>query len=111
VRPLGDLIIVEQVAHGTAVSYLNGILVLDKDENLIIDLKAPQNTHYSREIARKMVLEGLLEMLEEAAKQHGRTYNKEEALKKINKKLSDAYYKQSHISILDWAETIGVPFQ
>jgi hypothetical protein len=111
VRPLGDLTIIEQVARGTAVSYLNGILVLDKEENLILDIKAPQNTYYSREIAQKMVLNGLLGMLEEAAKKHGKKYDKEKALTKIKKKLDEAYFKQSYISILDWAETIGLSLQ
>jgi hypothetical protein len=108
VREFGNLSIVEEVAQGTAVSYLNGVRVYDENKKLIIDKKATKGTHYSRETVRKIVLEALADMLEEAAKNQGKDYNRNDALNKIDEKLKGAYYSQSYQSVLQWAESIGI---
>jgi len=63
-RQFGDLKIIEDVATGTAVSFLTGIKVFDKENNLIIDKRMKKGCHYEREFARKTVHTELLKMLQ-----------------------------------------------
>jgi hypothetical protein len=108
IRQFGDLTIVEDVAQGTAVTYLNGIRVFDGEKQLIIDIPVENNTHYSREAVRQLVMRELLDMLEKATKKEGKNYDRTGAQRIIDEKLEEAYYKQSYALILEWAQNIGI---
>jgi len=69
-RNFGSLKIVEDVARGTAVTFLCGIKVFDQEGTLIIDKKMNQRFHFEREQVRKIVLQELLGMLIEANKEN-----------------------------------------
>ena len=60
VRNFGSLKIIEEVAFGTAVSFLCGIKVFDKDGVLLVDKKMNNGFYYEREKVRKIVLAELL---------------------------------------------------
>ena len=108
VREFGDLIIVEEVGQGTAVSYLNGIRVFNKQKELVIDVKVKDNTHYSRETVRRLVRDELIKMLSKAALKEGKSFDKTKAFETINSKLNDAYYEQSYQAVIEWAKEIGI---
>lgn len=104
-RDFGDLKIIEDVASGTAVSLLIGIKVFDKEGILIIDKRMEKGCYYEREIARNIVLEELLKMLES---QNNTGFKYKKAKKVINKHLEQAYYNTSYKAITSWGEKLGI---
>ena len=108
IRQFGELKIIEGVSKGTASFFLVSLMVLDKDGTLLFDGELDKLTSYSREHARRIVLHGLLAMLREAAEKEGKFFDELEAYEIIDKKLKDAYYEQSYVAVIEWAEKIGV---
>ena len=104
-REFGSLTIVEDVATGTAVSYLTAVKVFDKDGNLIIDKRLKKSNFYERELARKIVMTELLNML---SSQNNSDFDIKSTKAKINNLLIDAYYKTSYEAINRWAHEIGI---
>lgn len=101
VRQIGDLNIVENVANGTGVTYLNGIQVYDKDRILIAEMRAPKGTYYEREIARQMAKEKLMEILEDANKNNPE-FDIIKAENVTNEHLKHGYYSQSYKAVNEW---------
>jgi hypothetical protein len=106
-RDFGNLKIVEDVAGGTAVTFLCGIKVFDDKGTLIIDRKVAKGFHFEREAVRKIVLNELLKMLLEVHKDD-KNFNKDEAKYKIDHYLKHAYYESSYIAISKWAKDLGI---
>ena len=107
-RKFGDLTIVESVTIGIGISYLNNIKVFNEDNELIIDKNLPKHTFYSREKARTVVRDELLYMLEDAAIANDKDYDRLDALEIIDHKLKTAFFKQSYLATLSWAQDIGI---
>ena len=108
VRDFENLTIVESIGHGTAVTFLSGVKIFDKSNKLIVDKAIKKKTYYSREVARSIVFESLLEMLQDASKQENKPFDRFKASVLINDKLKNAYYKESYEAILSWAEDLGI---
>jgi len=111
VRRFRDLKIVENVGQGTAVCYLNAVRVFNREGELIIDKQVERDVHYSRETVRRIVLDELLHLLEEATLKKGKVYDKEKAKEKINAELKLSYYKESYASVLKFASELGIEFE
>ena len=107
-RKFGNLTIIESVAMGIGISYLNNIKVFNEENELIIDKNLPKHSFYSREKARIVVRDELLYMLEDAAVLNNKDYDRLNALEIIDQKLKTAFYKQSYLSTLAWEKDIGV---
>jgi hypothetical protein len=108
VRDFGELKIIEGVSKGTATMFLNSILVLDQNGKLIFDAEVNKYTNYSREKVRQLVLNGLANMLREAAESEGEYFDEIEIYEKIDAKLKLAFYEQSYSSVLNWAKRTGI---
>lgn len=106
-RDFGSLKIVEDVASGTAVTYLCGIKVFDKNGTLVIDKKMSKQFHYEREQVRQVVLKELLTLLSIANKNNP-DFNQDEARNKISEHLKLAYFKSSYKAINHWASELGI---
>lgn len=107
VRNFGSLKIIEEVAFGTAVSFLCGIKVFDQDGVLLVDKKMNNGFYYEREKVRKIVLAQLLDMLIEANKENI-NFDLDEVRMKISVRLKQAYYESSYNSINNWAAELGI---
>lgn len=105
VRQIGDLNVIENVANGTAVTFLNGVQIYNKEGVLIAEKKAPMGTHYEREVARQLAKEKLLEILQDANKNNPE-FDIIKAEEVINEHLKDGYYSQSYQAANDWYESI-----
>lgn len=105
VRQIGDLNIVENIANGTAVTYLNGIQIYDKNKVLIAEKKAPKGTFYEREVARLMAREKLLEILSDA-NINNPEFDIIKAEEVINEHLKHGYYEQSYKAIQNWYQAL-----
>lgn len=108
VREFGDLKIVEGVSKGTANIFLTSIMVFDQHGSLIYDAEIRKLTNYSREVVRKNVLHGLIEMLREAAVRANKSFDELQAYQAIDEKLKTAYFSQSYEAVLRWAKEVGV---
>jgi hypothetical protein len=106
-RNFGSLKIVEDVAQGTAVTFLCGVKVFDKDGLLIIDKRMDKKCHFEREFVRQVVLKELLNMLVEANKENG-NFNINGAKMKIGRHLKQAYFESSYRAINNWASEMGL---
>lgn len=106
-RNFGNLRIIEEIAGGTAVAFLCGIKVFDKDGTLIIDKKIEKGFHFEREAVRKIVLNALLNMLIEANGQD-ENFDIENASRIIDDRLKHAYYESSYNAITSWALELGI---
>lgn len=107
VRNFGSLKIIEEVAFGTAVSFLCGIKVFNQDGVLLVDKKMNNGIYYEREKVRKIVLAQLLDMLIEANKENI-NFDLDEVRMKISVHLKQAYYESSYNSINNWAAELGI---
>ena len=105
-RQFGDLKIVEDVAVGTGVSYLNSVKVYDKNHTVIIDKRMHKGCFYEREVARRIVRDELLNMLENASKANGDKFDRMKAVSVIDKHLANAYYEKSRNAILEWYDDL-----
>jgi len=104
-RQFGDLNIIEDIATGTAVSFLIGIKVFDKEGNLIIDKRMKKGCYYEREVARKTVHAELLNMLKNH-KEGSLDYVNASSI--IDQHLKQAYYSKSYAAINSWAIELGI---
>lgn len=105
VRQFGDLNIREDIASGTAVTYLNGISVFNAEGELLVERKAPKGTHYQRETARQLAKEAILDMLVEANVEN-EDFNYINAEDMVNKHLKLGYYSKSYSEINKWFESL-----
>lgn len=106
-RNFGNLKILEEVALGTAVSFLCGIKVFDQEGVLLVDKKMNNRFYYEREKVRKIVLNELVDMLIEANKEDIQ-FNLTEVKMKISTHLKQAYYKSSYTALNNWAIELGI---
>ncbi len=108
VREFENLKIVEGVSKGTASIFLTSLMVFDQHDKLIYDAPIKRMRNYSRETARQMVLNGLVEMLREAAESQNMNFDELNAYQTIDAKLKTAYFKISYEAVLHWAKEIGI---
>jgi len=106
-REFGSLKIVEDVAGGVAVAFLCGIKVYDKEGALIIDKNIEKGVHFEREVARRIVLNELLNMLIEV-NQNNKNFDPENARTTIDFHLKQAYFESSYKAISNWALELGI---
>lgn len=106
IRDFEDLKIVEGVSKGTGNIFLTSLMVFDKNSTLIYDAKIERQTSYSRELARSIVLKGLLKMLRDATKKANRPFDSSKAYELLDKKLKLAYFETSYGAVLRWYEQI-----
>lgn len=108
VRDFGALKIVEGVSKGTASIFLTSLMVFDREMKLLLDCEVGRLTNYSRETVRRMVLNGLITMLREAAEKERKQFDELKAYELVDIQLKDAYYEHSYKAALAWAEEIGI---
>lgn len=100
-RSFENLVILESIAKGVGISFLNSIKIFDKNQKLIIDKTLEKNTRYERKLVVAIVKNCLLNLLKEASKNNADfDINKAESM--IQEKLENAYFKESYDAILDW---------
>ena len=105
VRKFGDLSIEEDMARGTAVAFLAGIRVYDKNKTLIIDKRMGKGCHYEREKARVVVKEELIKMLIGANKDNP-DFDVMMADERIDKHLKTAYFSKSQEAVSEWYDSL-----
>lgn len=111
VREFGSLKILEGVSKGSASNiFLCSLLVFDEENVLLFDAEIKKHTNYSRELARLLVREGLMKMLEEAAEKQNKFFDRLAAYKIVDAKLKDAYYSMSYEKVIIWGEKLGITF-
>lgn len=108
VREFEKLKIVEGVSKGTASIFLTSLMVFDHRDKLIYDAPIKKMCNYSRETSRQLVLNGLVEMLREAAESKNNDFDELNAFRIIDAKLKTAYYEISYLAVLNWAKEIGI---
>ena len=109
VREINDLLIVEQVAEGTACTLLCGILLYHKQsKQLLKEIQVERNFHYSREKTMQLVAKSLLSVLKESTTKEGIPFNEGNARRFIDEMLDRCYLEKSRQTILEWAQSIGI---
>lgn len=108
-RGLGDIIIMEQVAEGTASTLLCGILIYHKTGNVLLsEIQVPRFTPYTRTKVVEIVKESLLNLLINSASKNGHHLDAEFAAEQIEDMLDTCYFERSRTAIIDWATSIGI---
>lgn len=108
-RNMNDLIILEQVAEGTASTFLCGVLIYSKTENVLLDqISVPRYTAYTREKVVELVKKTLLTLLISSMEKSNVVIDMEFAEKHIDKMLDTCYFERSRIAIINWAKMIGI---
>ncbi len=109
VREFQGLYIVEQIADGTGCTFLCGIKILcANSKELIKEIEVKNGVRYSRLRTLELVKVSLLEILEEAVRHEGHSFNYENANKLITEQLDTCYFEQSRKAILNWAKSVGI---
>jgi len=108
-REINDLLIIEQVAEGTAITYLSGILLYHKpNKQLIKEIKVKKGVRYSRQVVVNLVSKSLLEFLIHASKVEKANLNVKVAKQFINESLDCCYFELSRKTVLEWAKSVGI---
>lgn len=109
IREMGDLLILEQIAEGTACTFLCGVLIYQNEtKKLIKEIEVEKNIRYTRAKALEIVREALLDILLESVFSEGLEMNTESANRQISEMLDHCYFDQSRMTILNWARSIGI---
>ena len=109
VRNLNGLMIVEQIAEGTACTYLCGISIRNQaDSTLLSEISVPRSTRYTREKVIKYVRKSLLDLLVSSVEKTGSKIDVESATKMVDDMLDTCYFERSRAAIIDWAKTHGI---
>lgn len=109
IRNLNDLIIMEQVAEGTANTLLCGVLIYHKTDNVLLsEIKVPKLTPYTRVKVVEIVKDSLFNLLKNSASKKRHSLDTEFAAKQIEDMLDTCYFERSRAAIIDWAKTIGL---
>ena len=107
-RQFGTLSIREGILKGTASVFLTSIRVFDQNNTLLLDLAYDKLNGYSREKARKAVLNQLIQLLNEAAESQGKTLDQNEVYERLDKELKRVYFSDSYKAVLGWASEVGI---
>lgn len=108
-RNLNDLIIMEQVAEGTACTLLCGILIYNKSDNVLLsEITVPRSTPYTRAKVVDYVKKSLLDLLVSSVAKTGDELDIDAATKQIEDMLDTCYFERSRAAIIGWAKTHGL---
>lgn len=109
VREMSDLLIVEQIAEGTACTFLCGINIYHKqNKELIKEITVERNTYYSREFVIGLVHRALLSMLVDVNTKEDTQIDIVCANEFIMDALDKCYFEKSRNAIINWAKVIGI---
>lgn len=109
IRNLNDLIIMEQVAEGTANTLLCGILIYRKTDNVLLsEISVPRSTPYTRGKVIEVVKETLLNLLESSVRKSGDELDLDAATKQLEEMLDTCYFERSRAAIINWAKSLGL---
>jgi hypothetical protein len=108
VRQFGQLTIKEGVLKGTATNLLTSVKVFDEQGVLILDLCFERMTAYTRERVRKVILDGLVQMLIEVAGMQGKHLDVSHAYEVLDHDLKLVYFQQSYSSLLRLTDSWGI---
>lgn len=108
IRAFGNLKIIESVSKGAGNILLNSVMVFDQDNVLIFDADIKQFTSYSREKARQLVMEGMINMLRESCEANEKYFDELQAYELLDKKLKLVYFSESYEAALRWANDLGI---
>ena len=109
VREIQDILIVEQIAEGTACTLLCGIHIYHKEsKQLLKEIAVERNVHYTRSKVVELVHESLIQILTESCKLSRIYVDVDHANNFQNDVLDKCYFEKSRIAILQWAKTVGI---
>jgi hypothetical protein len=108
-RELDDLLILEQIGEGTAVTFLCGIKIIRKStKDLIADILVDNNIHYTRQTVLEMVRKVLFDIIVKEFRMHGKHIDMDYLYKKLSDILDKCYFEKSRKAAMDWAYDIGI---
>lgn len=108
-REMQDLLIVEQIAEGTACTFLCGILIYHKGtKTLLKEIEIDRNIHYSREKVMVIVQKALIQVLGNACGNDNTKIDLQSANEFLSEALEKCYFENSRKTIIDWAKSVGI---
>lgn len=108
-REIQDLLIVEQIAEGTATTLLCGILIYNKvDKVLLKEVTVGRNVRYSRELVVELIKNSILELLIASCEKADIEINELSAMRHVEKMLDKCYFETSRKAIIEWARMVGI---
>ncbi|MDL2304203.1 hypothetical protein LJC72_02540 [Bacteroides sp. OttesenSCG-928-D19] len=109
VREMEDLLIVENISEGTAITFLCGIQIFRKStKELILDIPMECNTRYSRQTVMDIVHKMLFDLIAESLNKRHKRIDLDSLNNKIEELLDDCYFEKSRNAIIDWAQHVGI---
>lgn len=109
IREIADLRIMEQIAEGVAATFLCGIIIYSKTDNILLDnITVPRHTPYTRTKVVELVKKSLFELLESSITKEGLSLEREAISRQIDEILDNCYFSHSRVAIIDWAKKIGL---
>ena len=108
-REMKDLLIVEQIAEGTACTFLCGIKIYHKETKAIIrEIEVERNVHYTREKVMKLVHNSLIGILIESCRIENTEIDLDGAIAFLDEALERCYFESSRKTVLEWAKSVGI---
>lgn len=109
VREIQDILIVEQIAEGTACTLLCGVLIYHKEsKQLLKEIEVKRDVHYTRAKVVEMVRDALVNILTESCFKNLIEIDIDSATNFINEALDKCYFESSRKSVLAWAKSVGI---
>lgn len=107
-REIKDLQIVEQIAEGTATTFLCGILIFRKSDKVLLkEVSVERNVRYSREKVVELVKNAIVDLLITSCQKENVVIDPSYALLQVEEILDQCYFENSRKAIVEWARNTG----
>ena len=109
IREIEGLLIVEDVAEGTACMFLSGVKGIERESGQVLfDIPVERGTKYSRQHVMEIVQQQMCDILTQSLKQEGQTIDYNTIEQHVAKLLDDCYFSESRQAALSWAKRVGI---
>ncbi len=109
IREIEGLLIVEDVAEGTACMFLSGVKGIERESGQVLfDIPVERGTRYSRQRVMEIVHQQMCDILTQSLKQEGQTIDYNTIEQHVAKLLDDCYFSESRQAALSWAKRVGI---
>lgn len=109
IREIEGLLIVEDVAEGTACMFLSGVKGIERESGQVLfDIPVERGTRYSRHRVMEIVHQQMCDILAKSFKQDGLEIDYNTIEQHVAKLLDDCYFSESRQAALGWAKRVGI---
>ena len=109
IREIEGLLIVEDVAEGTACMFLSGVKGIERETGQVLfEVSVERGTRYSRQHVMEIVHQQMCDLLVSSYSNNGQVVDRISIEEQVAKLLDHCYFSESRQAALGWAKRVGI---